>query len=344
MRMHRPWWIMSVVSMLACSKGPDSFVVLNVDSANEMTRAEITSLKVTVAGESHDYPVHHTLPATLGIETTKTGSLAISVIGIGLKALGSWTGNVVLTQSQTVRRNVVLQCDDIDCDATTVNLDASTDSGDAALEHVGGSGAGGSGGQPGMGGAGGYAGSAAASGVAGVGVAGAGGQPGSADAGSADGSSCATDKLQTDSFNCGACGYICVNGRSCVGGRCTPAWLPVTTTNAPTARIRHSSSHEAQQVCVPFGGHRDKRYRQFGGYPSVRFASRSLAERSIAQSESLCTCVIGVRWRTGKVQLGGLSDCSNGASVGPALEVYDPATNVWTVSNILEAADASLQF
>jgi hypothetical protein len=42
--------------------------------------------------------------------------------------------------------------------------------------------------------------------------------------------------LNSDSDNCGAVGYACVGGRSCDTGKCLPAWLPISTVNAPTPR------------------------------------------------------------------------------------------------------------
>lgn len=39
-----------------------------------------------------------------------------------------------------------------------------------------------------------------------------------------------------DDSNCGAVGYACVGGRTCSAGACTPAWLPMDTTDAPDPR------------------------------------------------------------------------------------------------------------
>lgn len=43
--------------------------------------------------------------------------------------------------------------------------------------------------------------------------------------------------LTDDPDNCGAEGYICKNGRSCVDSACFPAWQPIETTGAPSGRF-----------------------------------------------------------------------------------------------------------
>lgn len=133
---------------------------------------------------------------------------------------------------------------------------------------IGGIGA--SGGTNGVGGTGGATGGMGGTGGATGGIGGTGGT-GGADAGgdgSADASkdgpvdgSCGGANLSSDAANCGACGYACLGGRSCSAGRCVPAWLPLSGTGAPAARVSHAA--------VTLGG----KALFFGGSPYPQAAS-----------------------------------------------------------------------
>jgi hypothetical protein len=59
----------------------------------------------------------------------------------------------------------------------------------------------------------------------------------------------------SDAKNCGGCGNDCGVGRSCASGTCTPAWAPVSSAGAPTARSRaaYASLSSVGQVFV-WGG------------------------------------------------------------------------------------------
>src|SRR6185369_10481567 len=82
-------------------------------------------------------------------------------------------------------------------------------------------------------------------GAAGSAEGGSGGAPGNPDP-------CGADLLNSPG-NCGACGYDCKAGRACVDGRCTPAWMPVTSVGAPSPRIRHGVASFVGRVLLSGG-------------------------------------------------------------------------------------------
>jgi fibro-slime domain-containing protein len=114
----------------------------------------VTTLAVTVDDVTHSYPVTSALPATLGVVTTKTGALAVTVVGQGARTLGRWSGTVTLERGQTVEQDVLLSCDgDGACGAGPSDGGAGagggsggSDAGPDGLDAAAGSGGAGSGG------------------------------------------------------------------------------------------------------------------------------------------------------------------------------------------------------
>lgn len=58
---------------------------------------------------------------------------------------------------------------------------------------------------------------------------------------------------ESDEANCGAEGYECKNGRECVDGRCTPEWMPLETTGAPSGRFAASATEFEGQYVITGG-------------------------------------------------------------------------------------------
>jgi hypothetical protein len=130
-------WVLAILSVCACNKSQDAFVVLNIDSADSTTKGEITILQVTVGSIMRDYPVSSPLPATLGIATSSSGILTISVVGSGSKTFGHWAGSVAVSHGQTVEQDVVLTCNGITCGAV-ISPSSSSDGGtDSASLPIG---------------------------------------------------------------------------------------------------------------------------------------------------------------------------------------------------------------
>lgn len=129
---------------------------------------------------------------------------------------------------------------------------------------------------------------------------------------------CETDLL-CDDANCGACGYRCVNGRSCVDGRCTPAWQPIATADAPAPRHAHAASSL------------DGKFVTFGGTLAANGAGAAVNSGGIydpvTDSWSPLGALVQARCYHAAVStgttlyaFGGLTDCGNGTTIGPGLE------------------------
>ncbi len=118
--------------------------------------------------------------------------------------------------------------------------------------------------------------------------------------------------------NCGACGYACVHGRTCSNSRCTPAWQPISATNAPTPR--------SDARAVGLGG----KYLVFGGaFGTAATSTGGIYDPTTDQWSSLpamnqARAVFAAAASSTKAYaFGGLTDVSNGTTVGPLFEEYD---------------------
>ena len=156
-----------------------------------------------------------------------------------------------------------------------------------------------------------------------------GGSDAVADAGPDAGLDAGCGSLNTDT-NCGACGYTCVDGRHCSDRRCTPAWLPMTTANAPTARSAPGAAIAGKLIVA--GGSAD--CTAIGSlasgalYDPSADAWTSLPDLNQARADHTL-----VSSGTTVYAFGGLSDCANGATPSQlgSLEQWRPGDALWTV-------------
>jgi hypothetical protein len=130
----------------------------------------------------------------------------------------------------------------------------------------------------------------------------------------------------TDDANCGAVGYACVHGRHCSAGRCVPAWLPMTTVNAPTPRGTPGAVIDHKLIIA--GG-------SAGGVPGLATAAAYDSDvdgwTALPDLNNARCAHTLVSSGSFVYAFGGLSDCGNGATQIGTLEQWKPGDANWTV-------------
>jgi hypothetical protein len=144
------------------------------------------------------------------------------------------------------------------------------------------------------------------------------------ESGSPDSSDAGCMSPGTDA-NCGACGYACVGARHCMSGRCTPAWLPMSTVNAPGARTTQGAVVGGRLVVA--GGYVacSGALATAAAYDSVTDMWTALPDLNTGRSQHTV-----VSSGTSVFAFGGLTDCANGGTQVPTLEEWTPGDLAWT--------------
>ncbi len=149
----------------------------------------------------------------------------------------------------------------------------------------------------------------------------------------------ACTNLMTETANCGVCGYACLHGRTCVAGRCTPAWQPLSAVGVPVGRDRHAAAGLGTKY-VATGG--TLTFQSVGITAAVAYdlATDTWSTYSSALSQR-CSHEI-VSTGTKLYAFGGLTDCSNGAAVASGLE--ESAGGAWTYTGAANEPPARYNF
>jgi len=136
--------------------------------------------------------------------------------------------------------------------------------------------------------------------------------------------------LNSDPLNCGSCGYKAVNGRTCVGGKPTPAWQPISTVGAPPARARHTAVFFGGKLVV-MGG--TESGTATGGRCSTTTGQYSPSTDTWSSFAPLITPRCNHESVADQFKIytfGGLSNSSSGSNVGPGFEIYDSSNASWS--------------
>ena len=143
------------------------------------------------------------------------------------------------------------------------------------------------------------------------------------------GTTCPGSNKSIDPANCGACNYACVDGRTCSAGRCTPAWIPLSSTNAPAPRTRHAAGFVAGRFIV-LGGALSS--TGVGLSSSAAYDPTTDTWQPLPDLQSPRCAHEAASTGSKLFAFGGLSTCANGSAVGPALEEFTPESGWFTVA------------
>lgn len=133
------------------------------------------------------------------------------------------------------------------------------------------------------------------------------------------------------------CKQVCLGARTCQEGRCLPAWLPASTENGPSPRIRHGAVSFNGQVMIAGGALPNNT----GALADAFVYNPSLDGWLRAAPMPQGRCAHAMQLVGGRVVVtGGLSECSNGTTTQGTLVEYTLLTNSWRQAAAASAANA----